>query len=175
MSTATGTARLYVGTYAKYNNGSIEGKWLDLEDYPDPESFLEACKQLHKDESDPELMFQDFEGFPKGMYSESCNSDDLQKIYEWLELDEDERELLGVYRDNIDEDGTLEDAQDAYSGTIDTVDGWAEDYIESTGALESMPENLRYYFDYEKFARDAESGGTTFAHHNGQFWVFNNH
>ncbi|MDO8250269.1 MAG: antirestriction protein ArdA [Rhodoferax sp.] len=24
--------RVYVGTYAKYNEGSIEGGWLDLED-----------------------------------------------------------------------------------------------------------------------------------------------
>lgn len=26
-------ARVYVGTYAKYNNGSLFGKWLDLSDY----------------------------------------------------------------------------------------------------------------------------------------------
>ena len=25
--------RIYVGTYAKYNAGSIAGQWLDLEDY----------------------------------------------------------------------------------------------------------------------------------------------
>ena len=27
--------RIYVGTYAKYNDGSIAGKWLDLNDYED--------------------------------------------------------------------------------------------------------------------------------------------
>lgn len=31
MSTTT-TARVYVSTYAKYNSGSIQGAWLDLED-----------------------------------------------------------------------------------------------------------------------------------------------
>lgn len=28
-------ARVYVGTYNKYNNGSLFGKWLDLSDYSD--------------------------------------------------------------------------------------------------------------------------------------------
>lgn len=58
-------AKLYVGTYAKYNSGSIAGAWLDLEDYADRDSFLVAARELHKDESDPELMYQDFEGFPR--------------------------------------------------------------------------------------------------------------
>ena len=65
MSTTTQTApRVYVGTYAKYNNGSIKGAWIDLEGL-DENSFHDACLELHKDESDPELMFQDFEGFPR--------------------------------------------------------------------------------------------------------------
>jgi len=51
-------ARIYVGTYAKYNAGSIKGAWLDLEDYSDRDAFLEACRELHKDEQDPEFMFQ---------------------------------------------------------------------------------------------------------------------
>ena len=40
-------ARIYVGTYAKYNAGSIKGAWLDLEDYADRDAFLEACRELH--------------------------------------------------------------------------------------------------------------------------------
>jgi hypothetical protein len=38
-------------------------------------------------------MFQDYEGIPKGMISESHISEDL---WQWLELDEEERELLAV-------------------------------------------------------------------------------
>lgn len=30
----------------------------------------------------------------------------------------------------------------------------AEHFIEETGALDSMPENLRTYFDYESMGRD---------------------
>ncbi|HMP91047.1 MAG TPA: antirestriction protein ArdA, partial [Kiritimatiellia bacterium] len=64
MNTTTNTPRVYVGTYAKYNDGSIAGEWIDLEGH-DADSFRDACLELHKDEADPELMFQDFEGFPR--------------------------------------------------------------------------------------------------------------
>ena len=33
-------ARVYVGTYNKYNNGSLFGKWLDLSDYSDKDEFF---------------------------------------------------------------------------------------------------------------------------------------
>lgn len=64
-------ARVYVGTYAKYNAGSLEGKWLSLEDYANKAEFIAACRKLHKDEADPELMFQDWEGIPSWMIGES--------------------------------------------------------------------------------------------------------
>ena len=34
---------IYVGTYEKYNNGSIAGKWLKLNDYEDISAFYKAC------------------------------------------------------------------------------------------------------------------------------------
>ena len=65
-------ARVYVGTYNKYNNGSLFGKWLDLSDYSDKDEFLEVCRELHKDDQDPEFMFQDYENIPEAFISESC-------------------------------------------------------------------------------------------------------
>ena len=57
MTTHTTEPRLYVGTYAKYNSGSLRGAWMSLEGH-DKESFYAACAELHKDEADPEYMFQ---------------------------------------------------------------------------------------------------------------------
>jgi antirestriction protein len=34
--------RIYVGTYAKYNDGSLFGKWMDLSDYIDLDDFYKA-------------------------------------------------------------------------------------------------------------------------------------
>lgn len=60
-------ARVYVGTYGKYNSGSIAGGWLDLSNYASYGDFLKACKNLHKNERDPEFMIQDTEDFPDGL------------------------------------------------------------------------------------------------------------
>lgn len=86
MTQTNTTPALYVGTYAKYNSGSIAGQWLKLSDYSDAEEFLAACYELHKDEEDPELMFQDFEGFPRSLYGESMSQDEIQKIYDLIEV-----------------------------------------------------------------------------------------
>ena len=45
----------------KYNEGSLFGKWFELSDYANYEEFLVAIKEFHKDEEDPEFMFQDYE------------------------------------------------------------------------------------------------------------------
>lgn len=163
-------ARIYVGTYAKYNAGSIKGAWLDVEDYSDKDEFLKACADLHSDESDPEFMFQDFEGFPKGFYSESYIKPEL---FDWLALDESDRELLAVYQEHVAQDGDIDAAREAYAGTFDSPEAWARNFLDDTGALQSVPENLRNYIDYESYARDAQYGGDPyFAHHEGDVFVF---
>lgn len=53
-----------------------------------------------------------------------------------------------------------------------TAEEYAWDYIEETGMLNDMPENLRYYFDTESFARDLVLGGDiTEARINGTDYV----
>lgn len=166
-------ARVYVGTYRKYNEGSIKGAWLDLDDYSDKDEFLEACHELHKDEEDPELMFQDYEGFPSEYYSESSID---PKLWDWLELDDDDRELLAVYLEHANQDGTIEEARDNFAGKYDSESDWAENFLDDTGALNEVPENLRSYIDFESYARDARLGGdVTFVRHDGDLWVFWNH
>ena len=63
--------RVYVSTYGKYNDGNLKGAWLNLEDFSNAEAFYAACRKLHSDEHDPEIMFQDFEGFPSGYLQSS--------------------------------------------------------------------------------------------------------
>jgi len=138
MKTMTTEPRLYVGTYAKYNNGSIKGEWLTLSDYSDRDAFLEACAKLHSDESDPELMFQDFEGFPKSWYSESSAPGDI--LWEWLELSDGERAAFGVYADYYGGEATIEDFRDAYQGQWDSGAAFAENIAEECGDIpKDMP------------------------------------
>ncbi len=57
--------------------------------------------------------------------------------------------------------------EDSYSGEWESDTALAEDYIDSTGLLTSMPDNLHGYFDTAAFTRDlmmdySESGGHYF-------------
>ena len=159
-------ARIYVGTYAKYNAGSIKGAWLDLEDYADRDAFLEACRELHRDEQDPEVMFQDFEGFPRSFYNESSAPPD--ELWDWLKLDEDEQELLAIYQDHIDSEGNIDTARDAFMGKYHSEEDWAANWLEDVGSLQEVPEHLRNYIDYKAYARDARLGGdVSFVRHDG--------
>jgi antirestriction protein len=176
MNDTKAAPRIYCGTYAKYNDGNLFGKWLDLEDYADADDFLEACKELHKDEADPELMFQDFEGFPKSLYSESPDKERLEKVINWANLDESEREIVAAYWDQISEDADQQEALDAYTGTYSSEADWAEEFLKDTGTLERIPQNLRMYFDFEAYARDCRmNGDVTFVEcTGGDVMVFNN-
>jgi antirestriction protein len=162
------TPRVYVGTYAKYNDGSIAGKWLDLEDYSDHETFIAACQELHSDEHDPELMFQDWEGIPDGMISESYIS---EEVFSWIDLDDNEKRILQAYRENIDQTGSLDDANEAYNGTFGSKEDFAEDLFQS---IYSIPKDLENYIDYERVARDLECGDYTFVYDEGEYLVFRN-
>ena len=86
METATlSEASVYVGTYGKYNNGSLFGAWLDLSDYADKEEFYEACRELHKDEEDAEYMFQDWENVPENLIGESWISENFFTLRDAVE------------------------------------------------------------------------------------------
>ncbi len=165
------TARLYVGTYAKYNSGSIAGAWLNLEDYADRDDFLEACAKLHADEEDPEFMFQDFEGFPKSYYAESSAPDD--ELWEWLDLGDSERRMAEAYREGVYAETSIDDIRDAFSGVYDSGADWAAQFLEDTCGLEGVPEHLRNYIDFAAYGRDARmSGDMDFVRFKGDLYVF---
>lgn len=131
-------AALYVGTYNKYNNGSIAGKWVKLSQFSDAAKFLEYCAELHNDEEDPEFMYQDFEGFPDSFYSEAMLESDLQKLFDFIDLSDDDREMLEMYCEATGEDiGELDvrSAQDAFHGTADSEAEFAERIAEETGDI----------------------------------------
>jgi antirestriction protein len=153
---------LYCGTYAKYNEGSIEGKWLSLPDYADATEFLQACRELHRDEADPELMFQDFEGMPRELYGESLSLPDLEKIYEWLHLDDDDRELLAEHLEatgSRPDDVDVENLRDNLFCVLDCSDGSSNEiamgqYMLDNGLLGEIPEAIAGYLDVEALGRD---------------------
>src|SRR5690606_15105046 len=78
--------QIYAGTYKKYNEGSLFGKWLKLSDYSDYDELIAAMRDLHADEEDPEFMLQDYEISPiietMGLISESHISSEIYSVIE---------------------------------------------------------------------------------------------
>lgn len=145
--------RVYVGTYGKYNRGSIAGAWLNLSDYSDVDEFIAACQELHKDERDPEYMFQDFENMP-GVSGEPDMSD-IRKWYEraeeLAELSDNEIEAVAAYWDEVDNGAEVSDIIDNYCGKWDSEEDYAEHIFME---CDRVPESLINYIDWSKVARD---------------------
>ena len=154
-------AAIYCGTYRKYNNGSLDGAWLELEKFDSYEEFIEICTLLHDDEEDPELMFQDFQGFPEEWYDESDMEDTFDKILEYCQLSENDREVFDAYYECTDDDDFAH-AQEHYMGFFDSEEDFAEHIISECYDLDRMMGNLSYYFDYERYARDLFMSDYTF-------------
>lgn len=160
---------VYVGTYAKYNDGNLSGAWLNIGDYPTKKEFIDAYRKLHSDEKEPELMFQDYENIPCGLIDECWISDNLFNLVSATkELDDEEQRAFWSWL-NITSQDTKEDAdtlverfRDAFEGAYDSEQDFACHLVDENYDLDKIMGNLSIYFDYEAFARDLFLGDYVF-------------
>lgn len=156
-------ASIYVGTYAKYNNGSLFGEWLTLCDYTDAEEFYNACRELHEDEEDPEFMFQDYENIPESLVSESWLSDKFFEVRDaLLDMDGDLSAPFLVWCSNGNHDLSKEDVnnlinafEEDYAGEYDSEEDFAREVIREQYELDDFTQQ---YFDYAAYAHDLFCG-----------------
>lgn len=89
--------RVYVGTYGKYNRGSIAGGWISLRECKSHQDFLRKCRALHRGERDPEYMIQDTEDFPDGLAcGEWLSEQDFNDVIEACREEDSEEQPLSV-------------------------------------------------------------------------------
>jgi len=166
-----------VESYELYNNNILVGKWFNTEE-DSIEDVYEYIKEIHRDngfnDSDLELFVADYED-EYNIYS----GESLEKAYEISEaienLDDCDKEAVRLLIDNNIANDIFDaiDKKDDLLYTDETDMGAvAENYIIETGALSDMPENLRYYFDYEALGRDMEIGGTYLEGKDGVIWEY---
>lgn len=158
------TPAVYCGTYAKYNDGSLYGAWVNLTDYQNADEFVEDCLALHKDESDPELMFQDWEHIPEQFIGESF----IDVAY-WDYLAAIENSLLEaeVFEAAADLGIGFDDVEELYQGQYDSDEDFAYDFAEQIGVLDDEAQWPHNCVDWVRAARDlmcdyGESGGHYF-------------
>lgn len=148
-----GEPSVYVGTYGKYNDGSLCGLWIDLSSFNSYNDFINFCKAIHADEEDPELMAQDYECFPRQWYNEGFMSEeDFDHIKEYTEMcDKHSVEAVDDYMELHDD---LDNFEEAYCGEWDSEEDFARHIVDECYDLERTMGNLSQYFDYEAFARE---------------------
>lgn len=150
-----GNPSIYCGTYGKYSGeGGIRGLWIDLTTFYDYDDFLNFCYAIHADEEDPELMFQDYEAFPKKWYDESSfDEDSFEAVREYCDLcDKYSTDAVDAFIEWDCE--KLEHFEDCYVGEYDSEEDYAREFVNECYDLERQMGNLADYFDYDAYARD---------------------
>ena len=142
-----------------------KGAWVDIEFIQGWYSVVEALAEAGYNSPD-EILCADAEGLASSFLSRHDGFDLLAYIEcrdscEWATA-----AAKSAYIDCFGSWNALA-FEDAYSGEWDSAAALADDYIDSTGLLEGMPDNLRGYFDTAAFTRDlmmdySESGGYYF-------------
>ena len=161
--------RLFVTDYASYNEGTqFEfGHWVDLSDFSDADDFMQYLSNHFKecDEKRPlwggaireEYMFTDYEGFPRQLYGESMGGKDMERLFEWIELDDDDK-VKAAYL--MDQGESVDYALSYYSNVYMTeYDGsnrakWDlfEVYYPEVEAMSNTNDYLEV--DYDRFIRE---------------------
>lgn len=160
--------RVYVGTYGKYAAGDISGEWLDIDDFADKDDFYEKCQEIHGP-GEHEFMFQDHEGFPNGMITESWIDPEVFNLWR---LSEHDFTVFCLYRSEINQEGTVEQSRESFRGKAANKAEYVEQSLEDQGVLREVPDWLRYHIDFESIAKDWRDGGERFVEHEGEVWVF---
>ena len=155
--------KLFVTDYGSYNDGSqFEfGKWWNLTEFTNADEFLKAVSKHFKeaDKKRPipytireEIMFTDYEHFPDQLYAESCNSDDLQAIFDWMELDDiDKVKVEYLLHDGNNPKDALSNYDDVTMYQDDKYELFNMYYPETE---EIISKNYYLNIDYDQFMKE---------------------
>ena len=162
---------IYVVSLSDYNSGLHYGRWIDClscdaDEVQDQIDAMLAASPTARRTGQPaeEWAIHDHGGFHGIRIRETENIEELCSLAAALEEHGAPFAAFFDYAASGSSVETcLEQFEDAYQGTFRSLEEWAEDHAESSGMLESIPENLRCYFDFERFARDCEINGDIFS------------
>ena len=163
------TFRIYVASLSDYNAGILHGTWIDFDQLADLGDLrasiaaMLATSPTAKATGQPaeEWAIHAYEGWCGLSLSEYENLDTLWDNYETLSSLLEEGYSPDAIRDYAEwsgddrfDDPFKEAFEEAYVGQYDSEREFAEELADDTGGLKSVPDNLRWYFDYDAFARD---------------------
>ena len=163
----------YITNLGKYNEGELIGKWIE---FPiDEDELNEALKEIgckYTDENGKEynteyeeFFFSDWEceiPFDFGEYESISDVNDIAERVEALETYEQDvlKVILEEHTSDVDEALRLVEGGNYVIWSGESMADVAATIAEECGYLNSIPEHLQYYIDYEKWGRDLKIEGT---------------
>ena len=153
----------WIGCLSCYNNGTLRGKWITAQQAADEMTGDEityagqafgttspTCRKCGGDEFD---VF-DTEHLPHKMTAAEFykNAETLAALDDAGDLERITALAGFLGMEKLDELITYD--ENNYVGQWNTFQDYAEHYADDTALLGTMPENLSYYFDWEKYAAD---------------------
>jgi antirestriction protein len=168
-ATITETPRIYVASLADYNAGRLVGTWIDLTEDTTADDVHDAIADMLRQSPEPiaeEWAIHDYENFHRLTIGEYETIDHV--IY-LADLINQHGEAVALY---LNHTGSADDFDDAYQGTWESEEAFAEHLLEESGQLAELPEWIRPYIDIEAFARDLFIDGYFSIQHDGQLYIF---
>lgn len=144
--------RIYMACLASYNSGILHGRWIDAtlgagHIWQEIKAMLAASPI----EDAEEWALHDYEGFEGVQLSEYQGVESIVEIAEFIQGNSELGAQVLAHHC-----GDLEAAkvaiEDHYAGCYRSVAEFAEEMTEQSGT--EIPENLRFYIDYDAMARD---------------------
>ena len=143
--------RIYVACLSSYNNGTLHGAWIDL-DGKDANDVRYEIQEMLKESPMPdaeEYAIHDYE-----LPFRISEYEDLDNLVELVEGLEEHGEAFEAFLSDVYNEGDpIERFNKTYVGSYKDPEDWAYEYMTETM---DIPEHLKFYIDYEAFARDAE-------------------
>ena len=132
-----------------------KGLWFNFDDNElTSELVAEALSAQYVDCSVDEVLVSDAQGFADYFHSCECfDWDGWQTFTEELALTSLDREVVMAYFENCGQTD-LDTIEEAYSGEHNSDLDFAQQMGDDIGLLDGMDDSLKYYFDWESWARD---------------------
>lgn len=162
--------RIYIADLEAYNQGSLVGRWVDLEDITSEDCLTEAIEDILEDGHE-EWAVHDHEDV--GNLGEYPGVDRIVELAELYAQLGDEYEAYLGYADHVGGSPDVDTFRDAYVGHYDSELAYSEEYFDAC-LLSEVPQNVRMYIDYESFSRDQFINDCFSVDTSGGVYVFSN-
>ncbi len=153
--------RVYIASLNDYNAGRLHGAWIDV---TDPDTMMSEVQAMLSHSSVypcEEWAIHDVEGLGSIRIREY---DSLERITAMAVLIREHGELATQVIEHHcgDVDVARQCLEEDYQGCFQSLEHYAEQFMEDTGALQNLPKHLEGYIDFERMAHDWELNGELF-------------